>query len=81
MGFQVDVGQGLQQRPLGPDQVPAGFQVVGEAPGLVERPCLECGHELALVDEAVLKGEQPEQEMTVGGAHGETPDRDGVPAR
>ena len=79
--LQVDVGQGLQQGPLGRSQVPAGFQVVGEAPGLVERPRLERGHELALVDEAVLKGEQAEQEMTVGGVHGETPGRDGVPAR
>ena len=81
-GFQVDVGQRLQQRPLGRRiEVAAGFQVVGQAPGLVERPGLEGGHELALVDEAVLKGEQSEQEMTVGGAHGETPDRDGVTPR
>ena len=40
----------------------------------VERPCLERGDELALVDQPVLKSEQSEQEMAVrGGGHGGAP--------
>ena len=74
VGFEVDLGQRLQQRPLGGGQVAAGFQVVGQAPGLVERPGLEGGHELALVDDPVLEGEQSEEEMAVGGGgHGKAP--------
>ena len=65
--FQVNRGQPLQQRPLGGGEVAAGFQVVGQAPGLVERPGLEGGHELALVDEPVLEREQSEEEMAIGG--------------
>ena len=72
--FQVDVDQRLQQRRLGVGQVAPGFEVVGQALGLVERPGLEGGDELALVDEAVLKREQSEQEMAVGGGgHGMAP--------
>ena len=80
VGFQVNRGQRLQQRPLGGGQVAAGFQVVGQAPGLVERPGLEGGHELALVDEPVLEREQSEEEMAVGGGgHGEAPGHGVVP--
>ena len=74
------LGQRLQQRPLGRRQVAPGFQVVGQAPGLVERPGLERGHELALVDDPVLKREQSEQEMAVGGGgHGEAPGQERRP--
>ena len=38
---------------LAAGQVAAGFQVVGQALRLVERPGLEGGHELALVDDPV----------------------------
>ena len=34
VGFQVDLGQRFQQRPLGGSQVASGFQVVGQAPDL-----------------------------------------------
>ncbi len=55
-------------------QVASSFQVVGQALRLVQRPGLEGGHELALVDDAVLQSEQSEEEMAVGGGgHGEAP--------
>ena len=82
VGFQVNLGQRFQQRPPGAGQVAAGFQVVGQAPGLVERPGLEGGHELALVDDPVLKREQSEEEMAVGGGgHGEAPGHGVVPGK
>jgi hypothetical protein len=39
---------------------------------------LEGSHELGLVDQAVLKGEQSKKQMAVGGdgSHGKTPGRD-----
>ena len=42
------------------------------APGLVQGPGLEGGDELGLVDQAVLKGEQSEEQVAVGvdGGHG-----------
>ena len=80
VGFQVNLGQRLQQRPLGGGQVASGLQMVGQALGLVERPGLEGGDELALVDDAVLKCEQSEEQMAVGGGgHGESPGLGGVP--
>ena len=55
-------------------QVAAGFEVIGQAPGLVVGPCVKGEHELALVDQAVLKREQTEQEIAVaGGSHGVAP--------
>ena len=55
-------------------EVAAGDEVVGQAPGLVAGPGLEGGDELALVDQAVLKREQSEEEMAVGGGgHGVAP--------
>ena len=55
-------------------QVTPGDEVVGQAPGLVARPGLEGGDELALVDQPVLKREQSEEEMAVGGGgHGMAP--------
>ncbi len=59
-------------------QVAACLQMVGQAPGLVAGPCLEGGHELALVDQAVLEREQSEEEMAVGGgSHGTAPNSGG----
>ena len=61
-------GQRLERRRAGVGvEVAAGDEVVGQAPGLVEGPGLEGGDELALVDQAVLKREQSEEEMAVGG--------------
>ena len=44
-------------------------------PGLVAGPGLEGGDELGLVDQAVLQGEQAEEQVMVGGVHGK-----GLPA-
>ena len=55
------------RRPLGAGQLAAGFQVVGQAFRLVAGPGLKGKHELALVDQAVLKRQQSEEEMAVGG--------------
>ena len=55
-------------------EVTSGDELVGQAPGLVAGPGLEGGDELALVDQAVLKREQSEEEMAVGGGgHGMAP--------
>ena len=47
--------------------------MVGQALRLVERPGLEGVHELALVDQTVLKREQSEQEMAISGGHDMAP--------
>ena len=41
--------------------------------GPVERPGLEGGHELALVDDSGLRAEQSEEKMSVSGGHGHSP--------
>jgi hypothetical protein len=45
-------------------------EVVGQGATLVERPGLEGGDELALVNQAVLQGQQAEEEVAVGGEGG-----------
>ena len=50
-------------------EVAATDEVVGEGAGLVERPCLEGGHELAMVNQPVLQREQSEEKVAVGGGH------------
>jgi hypothetical protein len=44
----------------------SGGQVLGQWPRLVGGPGLECGEELDLVDEAVLGGEQAEEQVAIG---------------
>jgi hypothetical protein len=62
--------QSLDGRAIVRVQLAAGFQMVGQALGFIERSRLEGGDKLGLVDQAVLKGEQPEKEMAVcGGGH------------
>jgi hypothetical protein len=53
-------------------EVAAADEVVGQGAGPIERPGLEGGHELDLVDQSVLQREQAEEQVTVGGdgAHG-----------
>ena len=49
-------------------EVAAVDEVVGQRAGTLSRgPGLEGGDELALVDQAVLQGEQPEEQVAVGG--------------
>ncbi len=73
MALEVARHQGLDGRAILRVEVAAGFEVVGQAPGLFERPGLKGRHELDLVDDAILKREQAEKEMAVSGDHGETP--------
>jgi hypothetical protein len=74
VGFQMNLDESFEQAAPGPGQVAAGFQVVGQAPGLLERPRLERRDELTLVDDAVLQREQSEEQIAVGrGSHGEAP--------
>jgi hypothetical protein len=47
-------------------EVAAADEVVGQGAGLVERPGLEGGHELDLVDQPILEGEQSEEQVAVG---------------
>ncbi len=82
MGLEVDRDEPLEQCPPGGIEVAAGFEVVGQAAGLVEGPGLEGGHELALVDDPILQREESEEEMTVGiGGHGEAPVHGVAPAK
>ena len=67
--LEVRGDQGLDGGPLVGVEVAAGDQVVGQRPGLVAGPGLEGGDELGLVDQAVLQGEQAEEQVAVGG-HG-----------
>src|SRR5262249_57152778 len=59
-------------------EVAATDEVVGEGAGLVERPRLERGDNVALVDQPVLQREQAEEQVAVSGdgGHGEAPGRD-----
>ncbi len=47
-------------------EVAAGDQVLGQRPPLLERPGLKGRDELRLVDQAVLQGEQTEEEIAIG---------------
>ena len=47
-------------------EVAAGVEVRRQRPGLVSGPGLEGGDELGLVDQAVLKGQQAEEQVAVG---------------
>ncbi len=68
VALEVPRQQRLDCRSVVRVQVAAYLQVVGQAPGLFESPGLERGHELTLVDQAVLQCEHSEEEMTVGGS-------------
>ena len=62
--LQVQGDQGLEHGTLLGVEVAAGDEVVGQRPGLVAGPGLEGGDELDLVDQAVLEGEQAEEQVT-----------------
>jgi hypothetical protein len=69
------VGQGRLKAGAGVGvEVAPGDELVGQAPGFVAGPCLKGKHELALVDQPILKREQSEKEMAVsGGGRGMAP--------
>jgi hypothetical protein len=71
MFLDMEGDQGLNDGPLVGVQVAAGQQVLGQVSLLVASPGLEGGDELDLIDQAVLQREQPEEEMAVGGGHGD----------
>ena len=73
MGFEVNFGEGLQNRPRSARQVASSFQVSRQCLGLVHRPGLEGSDELCLTHQAVLKSEQPEEQIAIGG-HGSLPE-------
>src|SRR5690348_4078054 len=47
--------------------MPQGHEMIGQAFRSLEGPRLEGGQELRLVDQAVLQGQEPEEELAVGG--------------
>ena len=67
--LQMAGDQGLDGGTVVGVEVAAADQVLGQRPLLVERPGLKGGDELPLVDQAVLEGEQAEEQVAVGG-HG-----------
>ena len=74
--LQVAGDEGLDGLAVAGVEVARGDQVLGQRPGLVARPGLEGGDELALVDQPVLEGEQAEEQVArrVGGRkHGGDP--------
>ena len=77
--FRCRRDHGLDAGALVGVEVAAGDEVVGQGPGLVAGPGLEGGDELALVDQAVLQGQQAEEQVAVGGdgGHGRASGRAG----
>jgi hypothetical protein len=66
----VEVRHSLDDGPLRTGQMTEGDEMFGKGADLVEGPGLEGGHELGLVDQPVLQGEQSEQKVAVGGDGG-----------
>ena len=65
VGLDVHGRQGLDGGSLGGIEVPQGDQVIGQGSRLVARPGVERGDELSLLDQAVLQGQQAEEEVAV----------------
>jgi hypothetical protein len=63
--LEVLRGQRLDQAALLDVEMNEGLEVVGQGPGLVAGPGVEGGHELGLVDQADLEGQQAEEEVAV----------------
>ena len=68
--LEVAYHEGLDGRAVVGIEVAATGEVVGQGAGLVQGPGLEGGHELDLVDQAVLQGEQAEEQVAIGGEGG-----------
>jgi hypothetical protein len=62
----VQVRHRRDDGPLGVVEMTEGDEMVGQGAGLVEGPGLEGGHELDLVDQAILEGEQSEEQIARG---------------
>ena len=68
--LEVQADHGLDDRPLIGLEIAPADQVFGQRSILLERPGLEGGHELGLVDHPVLEGDQAEEQVAVGVGHG-----------
>src|SRR5262249_31490638 len=68
--LHVQADHGLDAGALVVVEVTAGGEVLGQGAGLIAGPGLEGGDELALVDQAVLEGEQSEEQVAFGGGGG-----------
>ncbi len=68
--LQVQTDHGLDAGALVRVEVAAGGEMVGQRPVLVERPGLEGSDELDLANQAVLQGQQAEEQVTFGGDGG-----------
>jgi hypothetical protein len=66
----VQVRHRLDDSPLGLVEMSEDDEMVGQATGLVERPGLEAGHKLALVNQPILEGKQSKEQVAVGGDGG-----------
>ncbi len=69
----MQADHGLDDRPLVGLEIAPADQVFGQRAILLERPGLEGGDELGLVDHPVLEGDQAEQQVAVGVGHGRAP--------
>jgi hypothetical protein len=68
--LQVQANHCRYAGPLVGIEVAAGGEVAGQRPGAVARPGAEGGDELVLVNQAVLKREQAEEHVVLGGDGG-----------
>ncbi len=69
VGLDVDRGDGLDSRALPLVEVPERDEVFGQRLGFVGGPGPHAVGELVLVDQAVLEGEQSEEQVAIGVGH------------
>ena len=82
-GLEVEAGDGLDGGAARGIEVAEVDKVVGQGSALVASPGGECREQRPLVDQAVLQGEQTEEEVAIGidGGHGDgSPERPAGPA-
>ncbi len=60
---EMGTSQAFQKRPMRRVEVSQGDEMFGKGPGFVAGPRMERGDQLPLVDQAVLKREQSEEEV------------------
>ena len=65
--LEVACHKGIDNGPIVSIEVATSDEVVGQRPGLVERPGLEGGHQLDLGNQAVLQRKQAEEQVAVNG--------------
>ncbi len=70
VGLEVDRGDGLDSRALPVGEVAERDEVIGQRLGVVGGPSPQAVRELVLVDQAILEGEQSEEQVAIVGGHG-----------